>query len=127
MQEAINDTIFSTITCRKCKKVISPEIEYWEHLFLDTSVITDSRYKVETRIVNTLDTIATTINIGIKIFILAGIVNYISFGTAQTGHYVTFARTKDKWYEYDDLKHKRIIASNKTKITPHLVQYVNVS
>lgn len=127
MQEAIDNTLAVTTKCKKCSNTIVENIKYGPHLFIDTTVFTDERYvKRDESIIHCLDTVATNIMLNTKKYILVGVINYInSSSNANSGHYVTYARSGAQWYEYDDLKKKRNIVNKKTNISPHLIVYVS--
>lgn len=58
MQEAIDNTLVTTIECRKCSAIATEIIEYGPHLFIDTSTFTDYRYiKTEETNIHSLEAI----------------------------------------------------------------------
>lgn len=128
MQEAI-DSISRNIKCKKCSSIVIENMEYGPHIFIDTTIFTDDRYtKCDKTLIHTLETIATNIILKNKTYILVGVINYInSSGNNNSGHYVTYARCGNHWYEYDDIKKKRNAVNIKTRITPHLIFYVHAA
>lgn len=131
MQDAIDDGLangLTTLKCRKCLANTRENIEYGPHVFIDTSTFTDDRYvKTVSMVEHNLAAIAKHIKLNSQTYILTGVVHYIraSDGNVNNGHYVAYARCGPYWYEYDDTKKKRGIATEKKKITPHLIFYVN--
>lgn len=124
IQEAIDKTLAVTTKCRKCLKTVVENVEYDPHLFIDTAIFTDERYVTRNKtILHCLDTVATSILLNSKKYILVGVVHYIK-SNANSGHYVTYARSGAHWYEYDDLKKKRNTVKTNTIISPHLIFYV---
>jgi len=127
MQEAIDDTLIVTSKCRKCSATINENVEYGPHLIIDTTIFTDDTYtKRNKSIVHSLDTVATTVKLNTKSFVLVGILYYVnpSGSNIDSGHYVAYARCGSHWYAYDDLKKKRHPIHAKTVINPHLIFYV---
>lgn len=87
MQEAIDDCITSEKSCYQCKTKTLCQNEYGSHLIIDTSAISDPGYPNSTRIVGQkLNSIAKTIKVGGKTYILVGIINF----KMQQKHYSTY-------------------------------------
>lgn len=125
MQEAIDNALAIMTKCRKCLNTVVENVEYGPHLFIDTTVFTDERYvKRDKTIIHSLETIATSIVLNSKKYILVGVIHYVKSSSTASGHYVTYARAGTYWYEYDDLKKKRIAVNINTNISPHLILYV---
>lgn len=62
--------------------------DYGSHLIIDTSIVTDDRYENKNTItVHTLGSIAKTVTIGQKSYMLMGVVDY----NEEKEHYVAYA------------------------------------
>jgi len=72
-----------------------------------------------------LNSIAKNIVLNNTTYVLVGIVHYMQYkNSTDNGHYIVFAFAGTKWYEYDDLKKKRIIVNSTQIINPHVILYV---
>lgn len=127
IQEAINDAIISKQTCIKCNNTCEIIENYGLQILIDTSIVTDVNYlkniKLQPKTYN-LDDIQKNITIGTKKYIIRGVVNYINY----MRHYTAVLFTNTTWYEYDDLKSKRIqVSPTKYKLTPHVLLYGQIN
>jgi len=94
---------------------------------IDTTILTDPNYieniGVKQRIYN-LDNISKEIMIQHKRYVLRGVINYIN----NMIHYTALLFNNTTWYEYDDLKTKRIeISPSKYEVVPHVLLYVRAT
>lgn len=65
-----------------------------------------------------LNSVAKNITLNNNKYILRGVINYID----SIRHYMALLFTNIAWYEYDDLKPKRIaISPIKYEVTPHVL------
>jgi len=92
-------------------------------MMIDASVLSDTNYikniGLESKTYN-LESIAKTITMGNKKYILRGIINYLS----NIHHYPALLYTSASWYEYDDLKSKRTqVSPANYNIVPHVILY----
>lgn len=123
IQDALNDTMTLRQTCVKCNNAYEINENYGPQIMIDTSILTDNNYlktvKIKSNIYN-LNNIAKTIIIKNNKYVLRGVINYLN----NMRHYVALLFTGISWYEYDDLKTKRIeISPTKYTITPHVLLY----
>lgn len=82
--------------------------------------MTDYHYENKNKIiVHTLGSIAKTITIEQKSYMLMGVVDY----NEEKEHYVAYAPAGIYWYCYDDLLLTRKSVNPLTKITPHVIMY----
>lgn len=120
MQAAIDDNLRVNRSCFRCKKLVENHTDYGSHLIIDTSIVTDDHYENKNTIIaHTLGSIAKTVTIGQKSYILIGVVDYI----AEKEHYIAYAPAGIYWYCYDDLLLIRKSVNPTTKITPHIIMY----
>lgn len=119
MQEAINDNIPADRCCRQCKKTYADTVKHGSHLIIDTSVLTDDGYENQSTTVHTLGSIAKTVMIGPKSYILMGVVDYIK----EKEHYIAYALSGVYWYCYDDQLKTRKSVNSTQKIKPHTIMY----
>lgn len=126
IQEALNDTITLKQACVKCNNLCDINENYGPQIIIDTSILTDTNYLKTTEAnLNTynLDSIAKTIIINNNKYVLRGVINFLT----NMRHYVALLFTGASWYEYDDLKSKRIeISPTKYNVTPHVLLYASV-
>lgn len=111
--------------CRTCNTLTKCSVIYGKHILIDTSIFTDYTYiNNKSDIKHDLNSISKIITLNNINYILAVIVHYIKGTDKKSGHYVAFAYAGTHWYEYDDLKKKRIIANPTQEISPHVILYV---
>lgn len=126
MQEAIDNTLTVRTKCRKCLDTVVENVEYGPHIFNDTTIFTDDRYvKQDITITQCLETVATSIVLNSKKYILVGIINYIKSSSGNAG---IISRMRD--LELTGMstmisKKKRNIINTKTSISPHIIFYVS--
>lgn len=124
MQKAIDDAKDLKSKCRTCNASAEYNITYGKHIIIDTSVFTDDKYtnrRLDIR--HDLNSLAKTIVLNNINYILVGVVNYTQYND-KNGHYSAFAFAGTRWYEYDDLQKKRMIAKSTQVINPHMILYV---
>lgn len=118
MQLAVDEGLTRISTCRRCKRVNKECVTYGPHILIDMSVLTDERYTTRNpNLRHDLDSIATTISLQGKIYVLAGIINW------TPGHYVAFVKCGLYWYEYNDIGPLRKSVTPKTQVAPHVILY----
>lgn len=107
IQEAIDDTTVVQHSCIKCNNLCDIQENYGPQIMINTTIFTDSNYIKNNNFqlkTNRLDDIAKNITIDGKKYLLRGVVNYID----NMRHYTAIIYNNISWYEYDDLKAKRI-------------------
>lgn len=119
MERAIDDIKNIQSKCRTCGALAETTVTYGKHIIIDTSIFTDNRYK-RTDLKHNLNSIAKTILLNNTNYILTGVVHYIP----HKNHYIALAYTGKQWYEYNDLKKKRITINPNRDVTPHVIMYV---
>lgn len=120
MQEAINDNLMLSRSCHECKQRYANAEEHGAHLIIDTSVVTDDNYEKQSTItIHTLGSIAKTVKVGLKTYILMGVVDYIK----QKEHYIAYAPAGVYWYCYDDQQNTRKPVNATQTINPHIIMY----
>lgn len=125
MQRAIDDVRNINSTCRTCGALAEYCMTYGKHIIIDSSNFSDSRYvnrRLDIR--HDLNSITKSIVLNNINYILVDIVHYIQCDNKNNGHYTAFAFTGTKWYEYDDLRKKRMIVNSTQIINPHIILYV---
>jgi len=122
MQRAIDDIKNIQSKCHTCGALAETSVTYGKHVIIDTSIFTDNTYIRSNRKHN-LHSIAKTIVLNNTNYILTGVVHYILYNN-NNGHYVALAYAGTHWYEYDDLKKKRITVNPNQDVTPHVILYV---
>lgn len=120
MQHAIDEELKINRTCYNCREPVDNRTEHGSHLIVDTSVLTDKGYVIQsTTAHHTLGSIATTVTIREKSYILIGVIDF----NENREHYVAYAPAGAYWYLYDDLLPTRKSVNPTTKITPHVIVY----
>lgn len=120
MQAKIDDNLRISRSCFRRKKLVKNHTDYGFHLIIDTSIMIDDRYENKnTTIVHTLDSIAKTVMIGQKSYMLMDIVDYNEI----LEHYVAYTTAGIHWYYYDDLSLTRKSVNPTKKITSHIIMY----
>lgn len=105
IQRAIDDAKNLSFKCQTCSALTNSIFNYEKQILIDTTVFTDNTYiNRNPNIKHNFNTIAKTITLNDKIYILVGVVHYISYGSSRNGHYISFAFAGTHWYIYDDLK-----------------------
>jgi len=119
MQQAIDDGHKTKRICRECSTLIENKNEYGSHVTIDTTVLTDDRYKIPNKILYyTLGSITQTVIVNDRIYVLAGVVGW------KPEHYIGYAKSGLYWHEYNDVGLTcESVNPNKT-IQPHLIFYV---
>ncbi|KYN14575.1 hypothetical protein ALC57_13209, partial [Trachymyrmex cornetzi] len=123
IQESINDVVSTKQKCPKCDNPCHINEEYGPHIIIDVSVLSDPNYIKNIGLQSQafpLQSIAKYIVMGNKKYILGGVINFL--GNAR--HYTALIHTNVKWYEYDDLRSKRVEVSSTYKVVPHVLLYV---
>lgn len=129
VQEAINDTenlCANRTLCKECGSNLERTHDYGPHVFLDTSVISDSRYITCKQNV-LLENITKTIKLGDKNYSLCGIIDYkgnTDKSPKKLGHYTAIVYTGFAFHEYDDLQTRKSYLQPHKIITPHSIMYV---
>lgn len=124
IQEAIDDnnsTRMIVKSCPKCHGFRESMIIHGEHIFLDTSLITDPNYEIKNRTSSsaTLDSVTKFIIAGDHTYSLAGLISY----SVQGEHYIAFTFS-GKWLKYDDTRAKSEFVKSSQVVTPHIIMYV---
>jgi len=111
--------------CRTCNASVKYCITYGNHIIIDTSIFTNDRYtNRRLDIKHELNSVAKHIILNSINYILVGVVHHIHYKNSNNGHYIAYAFAGVHWYEYDDLKKKRVIVKPSQIISPHVIIYV---
>lgn len=127
IQDCVDDTSTVKDDCMKCKNSCDTTETYGTQIMIDTSILADPNYLQDIGMKikpSNLHEISKQIIIqGIR-YILRGVINYMN----NMHHYNALLFTGTKWYEYDDLKPKRIeISPTKYEVVPHVLLYVRAT
>lgn len=125
-QDAIDDANLPKQSCIKCHNSYHIIEKYGPQIVIDTSILTDINYLKNIGLEVTsynLDNIAKNITIGENKYLLRGVVNYLN----HARHYTALLFTNVSWYEYDDLKLKRVqVSPKKCMVLPHVLIYSKI-